>query len=62
MLFKFISLAIMLLCALVAYSIKIFLPEHKFKNDPMKRVRIIVRVRLGCILVALVLLFICIII
>jgi len=62
MIFKFIALAIIAICALVAYFVKFFLPEEKYKNNPILRTKIIVRVRAACILIALVLLFICIII
>lgn len=62
MIFKFISLGIIVICAIVAFIIPLFFPEEKYKNNPMKRVKIIVRTRLVCILVILVLLLICIII
>ncbi len=62
MTFKFIALAIIVVCVIVAISCSWFFPEAKYKNDPMKRVKILTRIKLGCFLIMLVLALICIII
>ena len=59
---KLVFVALIAVCLLVSYLIKFFFPEEKYKNNPMKRVKIIVRVRLGCFLSSFILLFICLII
>ena len=58
---KFISLALIVMCVLCAMMIGYFIPERKYKNNQMARVKIIARVRVGCFLVMLVLVLICII-
>ncbi len=62
MTFKLIAFAIIVVCVLVAMMIGYFVPEAKFKKDPMARVKIIARVRVGCFLLMLILALICIII
>lgn len=56
---KLILLGIMVVAGLVAFVIKFFVPEIKYKNNPMQRIKIISRVRVGCVLIILVLLLIC---
>lgn len=62
MVFKLISVGVFIICAIIAFLIKYFLPEAKYKNDPMQRIKILVRVRVICFVLMLILLFICIVI
>lgn len=59
MIAKLVMVGLMLVAGLVAFSIKLFVPEIKYKNNPMQRIKIITRVRVVCVLVILVLMLIC---
>ena len=61
MVFKIVLLVIMALCALVAISIPLLVPEVNDKNKKLTRTKIIVRVRMGCFLTILIALLLCII-
>ena len=59
---KFIFLIIMALLAGVIFATPLFFPERKEnKNNAGKRVRMIVRIRMGCFLGILILLLLCVI-
>ena len=58
---KLIFLAIMTICAIVAFIAPMFAPEQKYKNNNGKRLRIIVKTRMTCFLIFLVMLLLCII-
>lgn len=59
---KFIAMAIIILCVIIALIIGYFFPEYKYKNNPMARIKIVARIRIGCFLTMLILALICIII
>ena len=58
---KMVFLAVMVMCAIVAMVIPIFFPEQKYKNDSARRLRIIVKTRMTCFLVFLVMMLLCVI-
>lgn len=59
---KLVFLIIMALLAAVIFFTPMFFPESKAnKNDGGRRIRIIVRIRMGCFLGLLILLLLCVI-
>ena len=58
---KIIFLIIMTVLAAVIFVTPMFFPENKSNNNNGKRIRMIVRIRMGCFLGILVLLFLCVI-
>lgn len=58
---KLIFLGVMTMCAIIAFLAPVFAPEQKYKNNAGKRLRIIVKTRMTCFLVFLVMLLLCII-
>ncbi len=58
---KIIFLIIMTVLAAVIFVTPMFFPENKSNNNNGKRIRMIVRIRMGCFLGILVLLLLCVI-
>lgn len=59
---KLVFLVLMILLAAVIFVTPLFFPERKEnKQNAGKRIRMIVRIRMGCFLALLVLLFLCVI-
>ena len=58
---KFIFLIIMTILAVVIFVTPMFFPENKSNNKDGRRIRMIVRIRMGCFLGILVLLLLCVI-
>ena len=56
---KLIFTGIMFVCAIIAFVIKLFIPEYKYKDNPMRRIILITRIRVGCYIIMMVLLLIC---
>jgi len=58
---KIAFLIIMAVLALVIFFVPMFFPEKKDKAGNSKRIRVVVRIRMGCFLGILVLLLLCVI-
>lgn len=58
---KIAFLCIMIVLACVVFFVPLFFPENKSNNNQARRIRIIVRIRMGCFLGILVLLLLCVI-
>ena len=58
---KIIFLVIMTVLAAVIFVTPMFFPENKSNNNNARRIRTIVRIRMGCFLGILVLLLLCVI-
>ena len=58
---KLVFLGIMTMCAIVAFLAPMFAPEQKYKNNNGKRLRIIVKTRMICFLIFLVMLLLCVV-
>ena len=58
---KLVFLAVMTMCAIVAFLAPMFAPEQKYKNNNGQRLRIIVKTRMICFLIFLVMLLLCVI-
>ena len=59
---KLVFLILMVVLACVIFFTPMFFPERKEnKRDAGRRIRIIVRIRMGCFLALLVLLFLCVV-
>jgi len=58
---KIIFLIIMTVLAAVIFVTPMFFPENKSNNNNARRIRMIVRIRMGCFLGILVLLLLCVI-
>ena len=58
---KLVFLAIMAVLAIVIFFTPMFFPEQAGKDEHFKRIKTIVRIRMGCFLVILVLLLLCVI-
>lgn len=56
---KLIMVGLMFVAGFVSFVIQFFVPENKYKNNPMQRIRIISKVRVVCVLIILVLMLIC---
>ena len=58
---KLVFLIIMGVCGVIAFITPFFFPEAKYKNDNARRIRAIVRIRLACLLIILILMLLCLI-
>ena len=56
---KLVLVAIMAILGFVMFLVGYVIPESNYKKNPMARVKLIVRIRLGCFITMLVLLLIC---
>lgn len=58
---KLVFLAIMVALAVVIFVTPLIFPEKKYKDSNQRRIRNIVRIRMGCFLGILILLLLCVI-
>ena len=58
---KLAFLGVMVVCAIIAFVTPLIFSEAKYKNDPARRIRNIVKVRMVCFMVVLVLMLLCLI-
>ncbi len=58
---KLVFLGVMTICAGICLAVPLFVPEQKNKKDPSRRLRIIVKTRMICFIVFLVMLLLCVI-
>lgn len=58
---KLVFLGVMTICAAICLVVPLFVPEQKNKQDSSRRLRIIVKTRMICFIVFLVMLLLCVI-
>lgn len=58
---KLVFLAIMVVLAAIVFVTPLLFPEKRYKDNNQRRIRNIVRIRMGCFLGILILLLLCVI-